>query len=68
MGIGQEGACPVAQFEKLWGDMTALPQVACESMIALRIRVPQLRKPAQLDAWVRDGSADFVTRHCAFAH
>jgi len=26
-----------------------------------------LKEPAQLDAWLRDGSADYVTRRCAFA-
>ena len=26
-GKGQEDVFPVAQFEKLWGDMTALPEI-----------------------------------------
>jgi hypothetical protein len=66
-GKGQEDIYPVAQFEKLWGDMTALPQVACEYVIVPRMRGQQLKEPAQLDAWLRDGSADYVTRRCAFA-
>jgi hypothetical protein len=33
-----------------------------------RVRGQQLKEPAQLDAWLRDGSADYVTRRCAFAH
>jgi hypothetical protein len=65
-GKGQEDIYPVAQFEKLWGDMTALPQVACEYVIVPRMRGQQLKEPAQLDAWLRDGSADYVTRRCAF--
>ena len=28
-GKGQEDIFPVAQFEKLWGDMTALPELDC---------------------------------------
>jgi hypothetical protein len=48
--------------------MTALPQVACEYVIVPRMRGQQLKEPAQLDAWLRDGSADYVTRRCAFAH
>ena len=28
-GKGQEDIFPVAQFEKLWGDMTALPELEC---------------------------------------
>jgi hypothetical protein len=66
-GKGQEDIYPVAQFEKLWGDMTALPQLACEYAIVPRMRGQQLKEPAQLDAWLRDGSADYVTARCAFA-
>ncbi len=65
-GKGQEDIYPVAQFEKLWGDMTALPQMACEYVIVPRMRGQQLKEPAQLDAWLRDGSADFVTSLCEF--
>ncbi len=28
-GHGQEDIFPVGQFEKLWGDMTALPEINC---------------------------------------
>jgi hypothetical protein len=66
-GKGQEDIYPVAQFEKLWGDMTALPQVACEYVIVPRMRGQQLKEPAQLDAWLRDGSADYVMERCEFA-
>ncbi|MGH9561820.1 MAG: UTP--glucose-1-phosphate uridylyltransferase, partial [Terracidiphilus sp.] len=65
-GKGQEDIYPVAQFEKLWGDMTALPQVACEYVIVPRARGQQLKEPAQLDGWLRDGSADYVSSRCVF--
>jgi hypothetical protein len=66
-GKGQEDIYPVAQFEKLWGDMTALPQIACEYVIVPRARGQQLKEPAQLDGWLRDGSAEYVTGLCEFA-
>jgi len=65
-GKGQEDIYPVAQFEKLWGDMTALAQLACEYVIVPRARGQQLKEPAQLDAWLRDGSADYVAGLCEF--
>jgi len=48
--------------------LTALPSLACEYVVVPRVRGQQLKEPAQLDAWLRDGSADYVTRRCAFAH
>ena len=65
-GKGQEDIYPVAQFEKLWVDMTALPQVACEYAVVQRMRGQQLKEPAQLDGWLRDGSAEHVTGLCDF--
>lgn len=65
-GKGQEDIFPVAQFEKLWGDMTALPHMACEYAVVPRIRGQQLKEPAQLDSWLRDGSAEYVTGLCEF--
>jgi hypothetical protein len=65
-GKGQEDIYPVAQFEKLWGDMTALPHMACEYVVVPRMRGQQLKEPAQLDAWLRDGSAQHVTHLCEF--
>ncbi|MGB8030884.1 MAG: UTP--glucose-1-phosphate uridylyltransferase [Terracidiphilus sp.] len=65
-GKGQEDIYPVAQFEKLWGDMTALQQMACEYVIVPRVRGQQLKEPAQLDGWLRDGSAEAVTQLCEF--
>jgi hypothetical protein len=65
-GKGQEDVYPVAQFEKLWVDMTALPQVTCEYAVAPRARGQQLKEPAQLDGWLRDGSAEYVAGICDF--
>ncbi len=59
-GRGQEDVFPVSQFEKLWGDMTALPDVDCQFLVVPTLRGQQLKDPAQLDGWFRDGSAAFV--------
>jgi hypothetical protein len=59
-GHGQEDVYPVCQFEKLWGDMTALPEVECGFVVVPRPRGQQLKEQAQLDGWLRDGSAAFV--------
>jgi hypothetical protein len=32
-GKGQEDIFPVAQFEKLWGDMTSLADLACRCVV-----------------------------------
>jgi len=66
-GKGQEDVFPVAQFEKLWGDMTALPGLECRYMAVPRVRGQQLKEPAQLDAWLRDGSAAYVETLCDWA-
>jgi hypothetical protein len=65
-GHGQEDIFPVAQFEKLWGDMTALPEVDCRFIAVPRLRGTQLKDPAQLDGWLRDGSAAHVETLCAW--
>jgi hypothetical protein len=65
-GKGQEDVYPVAQFEKLWVDMTALPEMSCEYALVSRMRGQQLKEPAQLDGWLRDGSAAFVCGLCDF--
>ena len=66
-GKGQEDVFPVAQFEKLWGDMTSLADVACRYVVVPRLRGQQLKEPAQLDAWLRDGSAAEIERLCGWA-
>ncbi|QJW93370.1 UTP--glucose-1-phosphate uridylyltransferase [Frigoriglobus tundricola] len=65
-GHGYEDVYPVCQFEKLWGDMTAVSGVDCGFVVVPRARGQQLKDPAQLDGWLRDGSADFVSALCAF--
>ena len=59
-GKGQEDVYPVTQFEKLWVDMTALPDMDCRYIAVSRARGQQLKEPAQLDGWLRDGSAAYV--------
>jgi len=59
-GQGQEDVFPVAQFEKLWGDMTGLTDIECRFIVVPRLRGQQLKDQAQLDGWLRDGSAAFV--------
>jgi hypothetical protein len=63
-GHGQEDVYPVTQWEKLWGDMSALPELACRYFVAPRRRGQQLKDQAQLDGWVRDGSANYVESLC----
>jgi hypothetical protein len=63
-GHGQEDIFPVAQFEKLWSDMTALPEVICKFIVVPRRRGQQLKDASQLDGWLRDGSAAHVETLC----
>jgi UDP-N-acetylglucosamine pyrophosphorylase len=63
-GHGQEDIFPVAQFEKLWSDLTAIPEIACQFLVVPRLRGQQLKEPAQLDGWLRDGSAAYVESLC----
>ncbi|MDO8545622.1 MAG: UTP--glucose-1-phosphate uridylyltransferase [Opitutaceae bacterium] len=65
-GNGQEDIMPVAQFEKLWGDMTALPDVPVRYLAVPRSRGQQLKDQAQLDGWLRDGSAAGIEKICAW--
>jgi hypothetical protein len=63
-GHGQEDIFPVAQFEKLWVDMTALPEIESRFVVVPRLRGQQLKDQAQLDGWLRDGSAAYVESLC----
>ena len=63
-GQGQEDVFPVAQFEKLWGDMSSLPGAECRYIVVPRARGQQLKEQAQLDGWLRDGSAAQVEALC----
>lgn len=66
-GHGQEDVYPVTQFEKLWGDMTALPECPSAFAAVPRARGQQLKDQAQLDGWQRDGSAAGIAALCDFA-
>ena len=66
-GHGQEDVYPVAQFEKLWGDLSSLPDLSCSFLVVDRQRGQQLKDTAQLDGWATDGSLDHVRSLCAFA-
>lgn len=59
-GNAQEDVFPVTQFEKLWGDMTALSDVKSRFLVVPRERGQQLKDVSQLDGWVRDGSMAYV--------
>lgn len=63
-GLGQEDVFPVTQFEKLWGDMSTLSDIACEYIAVETMRGQQMKDPGQLDAWVRDGSAAYIDGLC----
>lgn len=65
-GHGQEDIYPVAQIEKLWTDMTALSDIDCGYLVVPRHRGQQLKDPAQLDAWITDGSYAHIARICGF--
>ena len=65
-GHGQEDVFPVAQFEKLWGDLTSLPDLPCAFLAVDRRRGQQLKDTAQLDGWANDGSRDHVLSLCDF--
>jgi galactokinase/mevalonate kinase-like predicted kinase len=63
-GHAQEDVYPVAQFEKLWGDMTALPEIDCSFFVTEMRRGQQLKSQDQLDPWKRDGSAAYIDSLC----
>lgn len=63
-GEGQEDIFPVSQFEKLWGDMTSLSDLASNFAIVPRERGQQLKDQAQLDSWVQDQSAAHIESLC----
>ncbi len=63
-GHGQEDVFPVVQFEKLWGDMSALAEIDSQFIAVPRLRGQQLKDQSQLDGWLRDGSAAHVESLC----
>ena len=66
-GHGQEDIFPVTQFEKLWVDMTGLPEIESRFVVVPRLRGQQLKDQAQLDGWLRDGSAAHVDSLCEWS-
>jgi hypothetical protein len=65
-GHGQEDVFPVAQFEKLWGDLTSLPDLPSAFLAVSRRRGQQLKDTAQLEGWASDGSLEHVLSLCQF--
>lgn len=63
-GKGQEDIYPITQFEKLWGDMTAISELPCTYIHVPRMRGQQLKEISQLDGWMRDGSKDYIESIC----
>jgi len=63
-GNGQEDVYPVSQFEKLWSDMSGLSDVSTGFVVVPIVRGQQLKEQAQLDGWLRDGSAAYVDSLC----
>jgi hypothetical protein len=63
-GHGQEDVFPVCQFEKLWVDVSSLPEIETRFVVVPRLRGQQLKDQSQLDGWLRDGSAAYVQSLC----
>jgi len=66
-GHGQEDVFPVCQFEKLWVDMSSLPEIDTRFVVVPRLRGQQLKDQAQLDGWLRDGSAAYTESLCEWS-
>jgi hypothetical protein len=47
--------------------MTAVPDLDCRFVVVSRMRGQQLKEQAQLDGWLRDGSAAYVEALCEWA-
>ena len=67
-GRGQEDILPVLQFEQLWSDMTAIPQLDSQYLVVTLNRGQQLKQQSQLDGWLRDGSGDATSGICDWAN
>lgn len=65
-GSGQEDVYPVAQFEKLWGDMTGLEDLNIGYASVSRYRGQQLKEPSRLNTWMMDGSFDYLKKITSF--
>jgi hypothetical protein len=65
-GHGQEDVFPVAQWEKLWSDMSSQAGVNSSFFVVASKRGQQLKEQAHLDGWLRYGSAAHVESICDF--
>jgi hypothetical protein len=65
-GNGQEDVYPVAQFEKLWGDVSSLNELKVSYVAVPRFRGQQLKEPSQLYSWMVDGSFDYIKNKISF--
>ncbi len=63
-GHGHEDVYPVTQSEKLWSDVTTLPDLPVTYAVVPRHRGQQLKDVTQLDPWLRDGSAEHLAGRC----
>jgi hypothetical protein len=54
----------VTFYYQLWGDMSAIDSIKCSYFVVSRQRGQQLKDPAQLDAWSRDGGAEYLDSIC----
>jgi hypothetical protein len=66
-GHAQEDVFPVAQWERLFGDFSALPELACAYLAVPRARGQQLKDPGLLDLYAQDGSLRYAEERAAFA-
>jgi hypothetical protein len=65
-GNGQEDVFPLSQSEKLWGDMSALPEVSCGFIAVERLRGQQLKDPGQLDGWRKERGIEYTAERCVW--
>ncbi|MBI4827013.1 MAG: UTP--glucose-1-phosphate uridylyltransferase [Nitrospirae bacterium] len=65
-GNGQEDVYPVAQFEKLWGDITGMNGLSASYVAVSRYRGQQLKEPSDLDRWMNDGSFEHLMNISSF--
>ena len=63
---GRRRKVPVVQCEKLLGDLASLPGLASAFLAVERKRGQQLKDPALLDHWLRDGSREHLLKLCRF--
>ncbi len=65
-GSGQEDVYLVAQFERLWGDITHLRDLNIGYVSVSRYRAQQLKETSQLYKWMIDGSYEYLMQRSSF--